>query len=78
MRIGKVQGFLQGFLRACKRDFNLKYSDMGSWDEFIAYLCSIYADQSDNKELDRMADIIRNINVAFFKIPIKYLKDDEK
>ncbi len=74
MKIGKVQGFLQGFLRACKKDFDKKHSESGLWDEFIARICKDYAEDSDSEYLQDLAMITQETNVVFFKIPVKCLK----
>ena len=75
MKIGKVQGFLQGFLRACKKHFDEKRSESGLWDEFIARICKDYAEDSDSEYLKYLAGIVQETNVVFFKIHVKYLKE---
>ena len=75
MKIGKVQGFLQGFLRACKKHFDENRSESGLWDEFIARICKDYAEDSDSEYLQDLAMITQETNVVFFNIPVKYLKE---
>ena len=78
MKIGKVQGFLQGFLRACKKDFDEKISESGLWDEFIAHICNEYAENSDNEYLNNLSYRLQETNVVFYKIPVKCLKEEIK
>lgn len=77
MRIGKIQRFLQKFFRECKKDFD-KNSEKGLWDEFIASLCCMYADESENFELQRLASRIRETNIAYFIIPSKNFEEVKK
>ena len=75
MKIGKVQGFLQGFLRACKKHFDEKRSESGLWDEFIARICQDYADRSGDPYLEELSMYVQETNVVCFRIPVKYLKE---
>lgn len=75
LKIGKVQGFLQGFLRACKKHFDKKHSESGLWDEFIARICSDYADQSGDPYLEDLSMYVQETNVVFYRIPVKCLKE---
>lgn len=78
MKIGKVQGFLQGFLRACKKDFDKKHSESGLWDEFIASICRDYAEESDDPYLKELSAHVQEVNVVYFRIPVKCLKEAKK
>jgi len=78
MKIGKVQGFLQGFLRACKKHFDEKRSESGLWDEFISRICRDYAEESGDPYLEELSAIAQETNIACFRIPVKCLKEAKK